>query len=133
MEREVDNQVAAPAERPTCTERTKIAHQSADGRMATVANSAGEKPCPTKKQKNPLDSDRPSHGRRYHSLISKIFCGRSNTSSPCPNPALSPDAAIFVLVLLSGRAFPTPRSEFPWFGRRPRVEQVDPEALLPDA
>jgi len=57
--------------------------------------------------------------------------GRSNTSSPCPSSALSPDAAISVLVLLSGRAFPSPRSEFPWFGRRPRVEQVDPEALLP--
>jgi hypothetical protein len=35
--------------------------------MATAANSAGEiNLCPTKKQKNPLDSDRPSHGRRLH-------------------------------------------------------------------
>jgi hypothetical protein len=30
--------------------------------------SAEEKPCPTKKQMNPLDSDRPSHGRRLHQL-----------------------------------------------------------------
>jgi hypothetical protein len=32
-------------------------------------DSAGEKPCPTKKQKNPLDSDRPSHGRLGGLLI----------------------------------------------------------------
>ena len=30
-------------ERPTCTERTKLLLESADGRMASVANSAGEK------------------------------------------------------------------------------------------
>ncbi len=29
--------------------------------------SAGETACPMKKQKNRLDSDRPSHGRRFHS------------------------------------------------------------------
>src|SRR5580704_10696264 len=54
-------------ERPTCTERTKSLLESADGRMAS-ADSAKEKACPTKIQKNPLDSDRPSHGRRLHSL-----------------------------------------------------------------
>jgi len=31
------------------------------------------KPCPTKKQKNPLDSDRPSHGRRLHSQSGSII------------------------------------------------------------
>jgi hypothetical protein len=37
--------------------------------MATAANSAREiNLCTTKKQKNPLDSDRPSHGRRFHKL-----------------------------------------------------------------
>ena len=34
--------------------------------VATVGHSAGEKPCPTKKQRT-LDYDRPSHGRRLHS------------------------------------------------------------------
>jgi hypothetical protein len=32
------------------------------------SDSAGEKPCPKKEQKNPLDSDRPSHGRPFRSL-----------------------------------------------------------------
>jgi hypothetical protein len=31
-------------------------------------NSAGEKSCPTKRKKNPLDSDRRSHGRRLCAL-----------------------------------------------------------------
>src|SRR5436305_14789308 len=35
--------------------------------MESVANPAGENPCP-EKQNYPLDSDRPSHGRRLHSL-----------------------------------------------------------------
>jgi len=69
MEIKVDNQVAAPAE----TRNTQLAPsdktsltKSADGRVATVATRRGEKPCPIKKKMNPLDSDRPSHGRRLH-------------------------------------------------------------------
>src|ERR1019366_7262793 len=53
-----------------CNENTQLApseqnrsSKSADGRVATVATRR-EKPCPTKKKKNLLDSDRPSHGRR---------------------------------------------------------------------
>src|SRR5437899_10370560 len=68
MEIKVDNQVAAPAE----TRNTQLAPsdktsltKSADGRVATVATRRGEKPCPIKKKMNPLDSDRPSHGRLY--------------------------------------------------------------------
>src|SRR6266496_451111 len=39
-------------EHPTCTERTKNrSSKSADGRVATVAARAGEKPCPTKKER----------------------------------------------------------------------------------
>jgi hypothetical protein len=38
------------------------------GQTYDSGDSEGENPCPTKKQKNPLDSDRPSHGRRLHSL-----------------------------------------------------------------
>jgi len=71
MEIKVDNQVAAPAE----TRNTQLAPsdktsltKSADGRVATVATRRGEKPCPIKKKMNPLDSDRPSHGRRLRSL-----------------------------------------------------------------
>ena len=40
----------------------------ADVVIGLGGDSAGGKPCPTKKQKNPLDSDRPSHGRRFHQL-----------------------------------------------------------------
>src|SRR5690242_1090952 len=54
-------------ERPTCTERQSLT-KSADGRMATVATRQRKKPCPTKNQKNPLDSDRPSHGRLSRTL-----------------------------------------------------------------
>ncbi len=60
-------------ERPTCTERTKSLIESADGRVATVATRREKKPCPTKKQKNPLDSDRPSHGRRLHKLALSVL------------------------------------------------------------
>jgi hypothetical protein len=50
-------------EHPTCTERKSLT-KSADGRVATVvATRRRKKSCPTKKQQNPLDSDRPSHGR----------------------------------------------------------------------
>jgi len=51
MEREVDNQVAAPAatRTPNLHRANKIAHQSADGRVATVAHSAGEKTLSNKK------------------------------------------------------------------------------------
>src|SRR6266498_1881162 len=39
-------------EHPTCTERTKNrSSKSADGRVATVATRAGEKPCLTKKER----------------------------------------------------------------------------------
>src|SRR5438309_5902315 len=71
MEIKVDNQVAAPAE----TRNTQLAPsdktsltKSADGWVATVATRRGEKPCPIKKKMNPLDSDRPSHGRPLHVL-----------------------------------------------------------------
>jgi hypothetical protein len=70
MERKVDKQVAAPAERehPTCTERRQSLNEECGWKGGDSGSSAGEKPCPTKKRKNPLDSDRPSHGRRLHSL-----------------------------------------------------------------
>jgi hypothetical protein len=54
---------------PNCTERKNRSLKSADGRVATVVTWHGEKPCPMKKRKNPLDSDRPSHGRRFGSFI----------------------------------------------------------------
>jgi len=49
--------------------------KSADGRMASAADSAGKKPCPTKTEKIPLDSDRPSRGRRLHSSMSLLPLG----------------------------------------------------------
>ncbi len=71
MEREVDNQVAAPA--ATRTPNLHRANKIAPSRVRMEGwrqwrLDGREKPCPTKKQKNPLDSDRPSHGRRLHSL-----------------------------------------------------------------
>src|SRR5438132_6284322 len=71
MEIKVDNQVAAPAEtrnnQLAPSDKTSLT-KSADGRVATVATRRGEKPCPIKKKMNPLDSDRPSHGRWQHRL-----------------------------------------------------------------
>jgi hypothetical protein len=43
--------------------------ESADGNMATAASGRKEKACRTKRNKNSLDSDRPSHGRRLHSRL----------------------------------------------------------------
>src|ERR1700686_2608856 len=54
-------------EHPTCTERTKSLNEECGWKGGDSGDSAGEKPCPMKQQKNPLDSDRPSHGRRLHS------------------------------------------------------------------
>ncbi len=55
-------------ERPMCTERNESLLESADGSMATVATRRENKTLSPEKQTNPLDSDRPSHGRRLHSL-----------------------------------------------------------------
>jgi len=54
-------------ERPTCTERK---HRSPEcgWKDGVSGDSAGEKPCPTKNKTNPLDSDRPSHGKRYRNF-----------------------------------------------------------------
>jgi hypothetical protein len=61
--------VAAPTETRTPNlHRAKIAHRECGWKDGDSGDSAGEKPCPTKKQKNPLDSERPSHGRRFHAL-----------------------------------------------------------------
>jgi hypothetical protein len=43
--------------------RTKSLLEECGWKGGDGGDSAGEKTCPTKKQKNPLDSDRPSHGR----------------------------------------------------------------------
>src|SRR5205807_4655100 len=70
MERKVDNQVAAPAETRTPNlHRAKIAHRRVrmEGWRQCWRLGRREKSCPTKKQKNPLDSDRSSHGRPLHS------------------------------------------------------------------
>ncbi len=51
-------------EHPTGTERTESLLEECGWKGGDSGDSAGEKSCPTKKNKNPLDSDRPSHGRR---------------------------------------------------------------------
>src|ERR1039457_5670068 len=53
-------------EHPTCTERKSLLEECG-WKGGDSGDSAGEKPCLIRKQKNPLDSDRPSHGRRLHS------------------------------------------------------------------
>src|SRR5271155_4399583 len=92
MEREVENQVAAPTE--TRTPNWHRANQnrsskSADGRVATVATGARGKTCPTKKQKNPLDSDRPSHGRPLHALT-MVKSGHFARASPLASCHVDP-------------------------------------------
>jgi hypothetical protein len=69
MELQGDNQMAAPAEprTPNMHRANDRSHKSADGSMATVATRQEKKTCPTR-DKDPLDSDRPSHGRRLHSV-----------------------------------------------------------------
>jgi hypothetical protein len=60
---------------PTCTERTSSLIESADGRVATVATRREEKPRPTEKQKNQLDSD-----RSFHEVI-KLIHGNGERSA----------------------------------------------------
>src|SRR5437868_6038144 len=50
-------------ERPTCTERTKSLTRVRMEGWRQWLTRPEKKTCPTKKQQNPLDSDRPSHGR----------------------------------------------------------------------
>jgi hypothetical protein len=54
-------------EHPTCTERRSLLEEC--GWKGGDSGLLGEREnlCPTKKQKNSLDSDRPSHGRRFRS------------------------------------------------------------------
>ena len=74
VKRQGAKQMAAPAETrtPNLHRANESLLESANGSMATVANSAEEKPCPTKQKKNRLDSDRPSHGRRFRYLVELI-------------------------------------------------------------
>jgi hypothetical protein len=77
-------QIAAPAETrtPNVHRAKRIAPRECEWKHGDSGNSAGrEKPCPTKRQKNPLDSDRPSHGRRLHSLTPSRRINRD--SAPC--------------------------------------------------
>jgi hypothetical protein len=71
MEAQVDNQVAAPP--ATRTPNWHRANQNRSSRVRMEGWRQGklgrrDQPCPTKKHKNPLDSDRPSHGRPFHSF-----------------------------------------------------------------
>src|ERR1051326_4130908 len=87
MKREVDKQVAAPA-----VTRTPNLHRAKNRSLRVRMEGwrqwrlgRGEKPCPTKKQKNPLDSDRPSHGRPFRSLTinGKIISKQDDASAKC--------------------------------------------------
>ena len=66
MEHKVDKQVAALAETrtPNLQRAKNRSHKSAVG---DSGDSAGRNNGLTKTKKNPLDSDRPSHGRRLRS------------------------------------------------------------------
>jgi len=69
MEPEADNQVAAPAETRTPNlHRAKIAHQECGWKGGDSGDSAVKNLVQWKKRQTPLDSDRPSHGRRLHQL-----------------------------------------------------------------
>ncbi len=64
---EVDNQVAAPAETrtPNWHRATNCSTKSADGRMATEAARLNGNRFTGGTKKNPLDTNRPSHGRSW--------------------------------------------------------------------
>src|SRR5208282_3161001 len=76
-------QIAAPAEprTPNMHRAKPIAPRECGWKHGDSGHSAGEtKPCSMKPVKNRLDSDRPSHGRRLHSLT------RSHTpAAPFPH------------------------------------------------
>src|ERR1700741_4127641 len=71
MEREVDNQVAAPAatRTPNWNRANKTAHRRVRMEGWRQRRHGGEENLVQRKNKtNPLDSDRPSHGRLFHVL-----------------------------------------------------------------
>jgi len=94
MEREVDNQVAAPAETRTPNwHRAKRSLNEECGWKGGDSGGglAGEKPCPTKKQKNPLDFDRPSHGRRYRNFAPFVRQTGERKAQTCAIAIFTPD------------------------------------------
>src|SRR5579864_1335775 len=73
--------MAAPAEprTPNLHRANRIAPRECEWKHGDSGHSAGEKSCLTKKQKNRLDSDRPSHGRRLHvSTLRERFCNNQH-------------------------------------------------------
>jgi hypothetical protein len=66
-------QMAAPAEprTPNVHRAKQIAPRECGWKHGDSGHSAGEKTCLIKTDKNQLDSDWPSHGRRLHSLTSR--------------------------------------------------------------
>ncbi len=62
--------MAAPAEprTPNLHRAKRIAPRECGWKHGDSGSSAREKRCSTKQKQNRLDSDRPSHGRRLHSL-----------------------------------------------------------------
>jgi Transposase len=70
-------------EHPTGTERTNSLPEECGWKGGDSSYSAGRKNVSHEKQKNPLDSDRPSHGRRFHSLTLNEWNGNL---SPTTNP-----------------------------------------------
>jgi len=95
-------QVAAPAETrtPNLHRANKIAPRECGWKDGVSGDSAKEKACPTKIQKNPLDSDRPSHGRRLHSLR---LAGRINECNGDVSPIIPAGVDSVSAVLLKPR------------------------------
>src|SRR5262245_6355918 len=71
-------------EMPTCTERTKIAPIECGWKDGDSGDSVERESCLTKSKK-PLDSDRPSHGRRYPIIDPKILCSRTPFAGASPS------------------------------------------------
>src|SRR5437764_11587308 len=106
MEREVDNQVAAPAETRTPNlHQRKIAHRRVrmEGWRQCWRLGRREKSCPTKKQKNPLDSDRSSHGRALRSeflaTAKKLAVILHPLPGSPPNTSADPSSRVVIVAI----------------------------------
>ena len=109
-------------EHPTGTERNRIAHKECGWKGGDSGTDSAEKePCPTKNKTNPLDSDRPSHGRRLRSstralrlALKTLICVDQRSSAEAQSPASS-----LTIAAISSTAFGC-ASDFAASAIRPR-------------
>src|SRR5208337_772455 len=92
-------QMAAPAEprTPNMHRAKRIAPRECGWKHGDSGHSAGEKSCSMKPDKNRLDSDRPSHGRRFRSKSTAKGLSTASLPAPPASPEPAPQSQYQIL------------------------------------